>query len=257
MESLKELWGYRQMIASLVRKELRTRYKGSILGFLWTFINPLLQLLVYSVVFSVIMRIDIDNYAMYLFVGLVPWIFCATSITTGSVSVIGSAGLVQKIYFPRIVLPIVSVCSNFMNMLYSFIIVVAALILTGTGISWYICYLPIIMVIEFVFVLGLAFVFSALTVFLRDLEHLLGIITMVWFYLTPILYSIDMIPDNFKAIAYANPMTSIIIFYRNILFDQVMPQFSTLITTVIFAVVLVVVGYFLFQKLQKRFAEEL
>jgi ABC-2 type transport system permease protein len=257
MESLKELWNYRQMIRSLVKKELRTRYKGSVLGFLWTFVNPLLQLLVYSVIFALIMRIPIENYAMYLFVGLVPWLFCSTSITSGSVSVIASAGLVQKIYFPRLILPIVSVSSNFMNMLFSFIIVVIALFATGVGVSWYICFLPLIMVIEFIFVLGLVFIFSALTVYLRDLEHLLGIFTMAWFYLTPILYSIDMIPDRFKAIAYANPMTSIIVFYRNILFDKVMPQFSTLITTVIFSVALVIIGYLLFQKLQRRFAEEL
>lgn len=258
MNPFKEIWDYRQMIRTLVKRDLITRYKGSVLGFLWTFINPLFQLVIYAVVFSLIMRVPgVKNYAMYLFVALVPWIFFTTSVVGGSTCVIASAGLIQKIYFPRIVLPIVTVCSNFINMLLTFIIVFAALLITGWGVSEYAWFLPVIMIIEFFFVLGLVFVFSALTVYFRDLEHILNIITMAWFYLTPILYTMDMIPRQFLGLAYANPMTSVVVFYRNILYDKVMPDLSTLLFTVVFAAVFVVVGYFLFQKLQKKFAEGL
>ena len=258
MKSLKEIWEYRQMISSLVKKDLRTRYKGSVLGFLWTFINPLLQLVIYSLVFSVIMRVaNVDNYAIYLFVALIPWIFCQTSLTAGSTCIIASAGLVEKVYFPRIVLPISNVLSNFINMLLSFIIVFAALIVTGYYPTAAAFTLPIIMIIEFFFVLGLVFIFSALTVYFRDLEHILGIFTMAWMYITPILYTIDMIPEKFRFIADANPMTGIVVAYRDILYYGKFPDFSTLWFTIIFSVITTVVGYFIFQKLQKKFAEEL
>lgn len=257
MKEIKELWAYREMLHSLVKKDLTTRYKGSVLGFLWTFINPLFQLLIYSVVFSVIMRVQVDNYAMYLFVALVPWLFCATSIQMGSTSIMMAAGLVQKVYFPRIIIPIATVCSNFMNMVFSFIIVFLALFLTGVGISPVAVYLPLIMVIEFFFVLGLVLIFSALTVYFRDLEHILGIVVNAWFYVTPIIYTIDMVPERFLGLMYANPMTSVVLAYRDILYYKQPPHLSTLISTVCFAAVFLVIGYFTFQKLQKRFAEEL
>ena len=130
MQSLKELWDYREMLGSLVKKDLKTRYKGSVLGFLWTFINPLLQLLVYSLLFSVIMRAGIENYGMFLFVALVPWLFFSTSLMAGASSIMGAQGLIEKIYFPRIIIPISVVCSNFLNMVFSFIIVFAALLIT-------------------------------------------------------------------------------------------------------------------------------
>lgn len=257
MKAIKEIWDYREMLFSLVKKDMITRYKGSILGFLWTFINPLFQLLIYSVVFTVFMPIEIDNYAMHLFVALVPWLFCASSIQMGSTCVMSASGLVQKVYFPRIILPISTVCSNFMNMVFSFIVVFVALFITGVGVSPAALYLPLIMVIEFFFVLGLVLIFSALTVYFRDLEHILGIFVNAWFYLTPIIYTIKMVPPQFMGLMYANPMTSVILAYRDILYYKQAPQMTTLLSTVCFAVAFMVIGYFSFQKLQKKFAEEL
>ncbi len=258
MKALKEIWDYRQMISRLVKKDLKTRYKGSVLGFFWTFLNPILQLIVYSVVFSVIMRVvDVDNYAMFLFVALIPWLFCATSITAGAQSILAEGALVQKIYFPRIVLPISTVCSNFMNMVFSFVVVFLALIVSGIGVSTAAFYLPIVMIIEFFFVLGLVFIFSALNVFFRDLEHILGIFTMAWFYMTPVLYPFEQIPEQFRQIAYINPMTSIILAYRDILYYKKVPSFNHLAIILLFSLAFLVVGYLVFQRLQRKFAEEL
>ena len=257
MQRFSEVWDYREMLGSLVRKDLKTRYKGSILGFLWTFLNPLLQLLVYSLLFSVIMRAGIDNYAMFLFVALVPWLFFSTSLLAGASCIMGAQGLIEKIYFPRIIIPISTVCSNFMNMLFSFIIVFLALIFTGVGISPVAFLLPVVMVIEFFFTLGLTLIVSAVNVYFRDLEYILGILTQVWMYLTPILYSVDMVPQQLQVILTYNPMSSVILAYRNILFYQTMPDMSTLLTTVICAAVSMVVGLFVFNKLQKGFAEEM
>ena len=257
MKSLQEIWEYREMIGSLVKKDLTTRYKGSFLGFLWTFANPLLQLLVYTIVFSLILPSNIDNFAMYLFVALVPWLFFSSSIQVGSTCIMASKGLVQKVYFPRIVLPIATVTSNFMNMLFSFCMVFLMLLITGTGLTPVAFFLPLIMIIEYFFVLGLVLIFSAVTVFFRDLEHILTFVVNAWFYLTPIVYGIDIVPERFKGIMYANPMTSIVVAYRDILYYKQMPQLSTLLSTVLFAIAFVVVGYLVFQKLQKKFVEEL
>ncbi len=120
MKHLREIYDYRQMIFSLVRKELRGRYKGSALGFLWTFINPLLQLCVYTFVFSIVMPNNIDKFYLYLFVGLIPWLFFSGSLTGGAASIINQKDMVKKIYFPREVMPIAYVTSNFVNMLYCY-----------------------------------------------------------------------------------------------------------------------------------------
>ena len=257
MQSLKELWDYREMLGSLVKKDLKTRYKGSILGFLWTFINPLLQLLVYTLLFSIILPNGIQNYSMFLFVALVPWLFFSTSLLAGAASIRGAQGLIEKIYFPRIIVPISVVCSNFMNMVFSFIIVFAALLITGVGVSPAVAMLPLIMVIEFFFALGFTLIVSAVNVYFRDLEYILGILTQVWMYLTPILYSIDQVPVGLRGLLSFNPMSGVIIAYRDILFYQKFPDMGTLITAILCTVVSLIIGVFVFNKLQRNFAEEL
>lgn len=257
MNQLRELYNYREMMYNLVRKDLRTRYKGSFLGFLWTFVNPLLQLIIYTIVFSTIMRINVDKFYIYLFVALIPWIFFTSSIQGSATSILVGKDLIKKIYFPRLIMPISVVNAAFMNMIFSMVIVILALIISGIGISWYICLLPVIMLLEYLFALGLSFIFSALNVFFRDLEHILGIITMGWFYLTPIVYTVDMIPNQYLGIFYLNPMTSIIMAYRDILYYKQMPHFYILGQILIWSIVFIVIGYLVFQKLQKYFVEEL
>ena len=222
MNTIKELYAYRQMIASLVRKDLRGRYKGSALGFLWTFINPLLQLVVYTVVFSFILRTNIERYYLYLFVALIPWIFFSSSITVGAASIVAQKDLIKKIYFPRMVIPISYVTSCFVNMLLCFIVIFAVIIVSGTGFNFAaLLTLPVIMAVEYLLALGMALLTSAVTVYFRDLEHILGIVSMVWMYMTPIMYDKSMIPD------------------------RLLPVFF------------LVVGGIVFNKLQRRFAEEL
>ncbi|MBE6857065.1 MAG: ABC transporter permease [Ruminococcus sp.] len=259
MNTLKEIYNYRQMVFSLVRKDLRGRYKGSVLGFLWTFINPLFQLIVYTIAFSFILPSSIDKYYLHLFVALIPWIFFSSSIQGGASSIISAKDMVSKIYFPREVIPISYVTSCFVNMLLSFIIIFAVVIFSGVGVNplALLC-LPVVMIIEYVMALGLALLFSAITVYFRDLEHILGIITMAWIYLTPVLYPIDMIADEtIKKLFYINPMTSVIVAYRDILYYAKVPDFSTLMIALAFGVVILVAGFAVFSKLKKHFAEEL
>jgi ABC-2 type transport system permease protein len=258
MKRVKELWAYREMIVSLVRKDLRGRYKGSVLGFMWTFINPLLQLVVYTIVFSTILQNEIKNFYLFLFVALVPWIFFSSALTTGATCIIGSKDMVNKIYFPREVLPISYVTSSFVNMLFSFAVIFFIIILSGTGINFKaILYLPIIMTVEYLLALGITMLTSALTVYFRDLEHILGIVTMAWMYLTPIMYSVNIVPARLLPIFYLNPMTPIIIAFRQILYYREMPDMGTMLHAFLLGILFLIIGWFSFSKLQRKFAEEL
>jgi ABC-2 type transport system permease protein len=258
VKKLIEIYNYREMILSLVRRDLKGRYKGSALGFLWTFVNPLLQLCVYTMVFSVIMRNGIEDYYLFLFVALIPGIFFNTCVSGGAGCVLSQQDLVKKIYFPRQVLPIAYATSQFVNMLLSFLVVFAVLIVMGKGISLSaIIYLPIIMVVEYALALGMVFIFSALTIYLRDTEYILGIVSMAWQFLTPVMYSVDMVPESMRTIFYLNPMTSVIVAYRDILYYKKAPELQTLILAAVMGIVLLIVGILVFGKLERRFAENL
>jgi ABC-2 type transport system permease protein len=262
MERLNEIYNYRQMIFRLVRKELRGRYKGSVLGFFWTFLNPLLQLMVYTMVFSVIMRSDIEKYYLFLFVALVPWIYFSSALTGGSTSVLNSADMIKKIYFPREVMPIAYMTSAFVNMILSFVVVFAVLIVTGYGMNPVaLLYLPIVMIVEYVLGLGIALLTSALTVYFRDLAYILGIVSMAWQFLTPVMYSQEMVenalPASLLRIWNMNPMTPVINAYRDILYYKTTPKLETLLAAVVLGVAILLVGELVFVKMQKGFAEEL
>lgn len=257
MNEIKELYSYREMIFELVKKDLRTRYKGSILGFLWTFLNPLFQLIIYSVVFSFVMRVQLPNYYMFMFVGLLPWMFFCTCLQGGATSIISNADLIKKIYFPRIVLPIATVSAAFMNMIFSMVIMFAALLFSGIGFSRYFIYYPFLLILLYALGLGFAFIFSALNVYLRDLEHILGILLMTLFYITPIIYPVEMVPQEYIQWMKLNPMMHVIMAFQDILYYKREPEISTLISIMFFSLSFIMIGYFIFRKLQRNFVEEL
>lgn len=258
MNRIKEIYAYREMIFSLVRKDLRGRYKGSLLGFFWTFLNPLLQLVIYTIVFSTILKSGIERFYLFLFVALIPWLFFSSTLITGATSVLWSKELVKKIYFPREVLPIANVTSGFLNMLFCFIIIFIVILCSGIGFNFMaLIYLPVVMLVEYILALGIAMLTSALTVYFRDLEYILNIISMAWMYLTPIMYDVSIIPRQYWLIFNLNPMTPIIIAYRDILFYKKVPQLNTLIHALVLGLVIFVIGWLAFSKLQKRFVEEM
>ena len=242
MNKITEIYNYRTMISSLIKRDLRGRYKGSVLGFAWTFLNPLLQLAVYTVVFSTIMRAGIEDYYLFLFVALIPWIFFSASLTGGASCIWSQKEMVKKIYFPREVLPIAHVTCQFVNMLLSFVVVL---------------YLIPVMAVEYLLALGIAFITSALTVYFRDLEHILAIVAMAWQFLTPVMYSVDMVPERLRPVFMLNPMSSVIVGYRDILYYKQVPHLNTLLTATVLGVGLLLVGWFLFGKLERNFVEEL
>lgn len=255
---IREIYSYRTMIASLIQRDLRGRYKGSVLGFAWTFLNPLLQLCVYTAVFSVVMRAGIDDYYLFLFVALIPWIFFSSSLTGGANCIWSQKELVKKIYFPREVLPIAHVTCQLVNMFFSFVVVFLALLISGKGIRvGIILYLIPVVLIEYLLALGIAFISSSLTVYFRDLEHIMVNVAMAWQFLSPVMYSTDMVPEQFQTIFMLNPMSAVIIAYRDILYYQQIPQFHTLLLALVMGAGLLIIGWFVFESLEKHFAEEL
>lgn len=258
IDSVKEIYEYREMVLGLVRRDLKGRYKGSALGFLWTFLNPLLQLCVYTFVFSIILPTNIDRYYLHLFVALVPWIFFSTCLASGSACIWGQQDLVKKIYFPREVLPLSFVMSQFINMLLSFLVVFFVLIVTGVGFNVVaILYLPVIMFVEFILCLSITMITSAVTVYIRDLEYILGIVAMALQFLTPVMYPIDQVPEQFRSIMMLNPMAPIIIAYRDILFYKQVPHMRTLFLALLLGGIMFAVGCIVFDRLKRHFAEEL
>lgn len=258
MKLIKELYEYREMIFSLVRRDLKGRYKGSVLGFFWTFLNPLLQLCVYTLVFSVIMRNNIEQYYLYLFVALIPWIFFSTCVSGGAGCIWAQQDMVKKIYFPREVLPVAYVTSQFVNMLLCFIVIFIVLLFSGRSINllaW--VYLLPIMIVEYILSLGAALISSSVTVYVRDVEYILGIITMAWQFLTPIMYSLEQVPAAVLPVFYLNPMTPVIVAYRDILYYGQCPKMETLVQALFFGLCLLVLGLFVFKTLKRHFAEEL
>ena len=246
------------MINAFIRRDLRGRYKGSVLGFLWTFVNPLLQLCVYSVVFSLVLRVDRPQYYLFLFVALIPWIFFSSSVQSGASCIIAYKDMVKKIYFPREVLPIATVTTAFVNMLFCFIVIFGVVIFSGRPLNplAILCLIPVFFV-EYILALGMAFLVSALTVYLRDLEHILGIVLMAWQYLTPVLYDYEMVPVQFRTVFSLNPMTPVITAYRDILYYSKVPDLTTLLSALVMGIMVLVVGWIAFSKLKRRFAEEL
>lgn len=258
MKIFKELYDYREMIFSLVRKDLRGRYKGSVLGFFWTFLNPLLQLAIYNIVFATILKNGIDKYYLFLFVALIPWFFFNGSLTGGTNCIIGQKSLITKIYFPREVMPISHVLSCFVNMLLCFVVIFIIVGISGVGINILaIIFLPLVWVTQFILCLGICFIASSVTVFFRDLEHILGIVSMAWMYMTPVMYGIESVPPKYSFLFMLNPMTPIIQSYRDILYYKTVPQVSTLLHALFLGIIILSIGYLTFNKLKKHFAEEL
>ena len=256
MGLVNDLRHYREFLKSNVKKDIRGKYKGSFLGVLWSFINPLLSVLVYAIVFPYIMRIKVENYLIYLITGIIPWTFFTSSINMGLISVLSNADIIKKVYFPRIILPISTVTSCLVNFLISCLIIVLFCLGSGLGISFQILWLPLIALIQYVMLLGFTFILSAIEMYMRDIEHIVNFILSMAFYVTPILYTPDIFPEKLAWVLKVNPMAYLVNAYRSIFFYQKMPDLIGIGVVSIFSIFLFGIGYLIFEKLQKGFAEE-
>ncbi|MFB0563438.1 MAG: ABC transporter permease [Candidatus Lokiarchaeia archaeon] len=251
-----ELYRCRTLIVSLVLKEVKLRYQGSVLGFFWTFLNPLLLMCVYTIVFSVFFRIRVKSYPVFLFCGLLPWICFSTSILEGANSIIKGGNLITRTLFPPQVLPTVTLFSNLVNFVLSLPLLFIFLLLFKVKIGIALIALPIVMIIQAVFTMGLVLIVSALNVHFRDIRHILGNLITMWFFVTPILYPTTSIPAKFRFISYVNPMAILIKAHRGILFYKEFPNWLSLGITLCFAFLVFFLGNLIFNRYKESFSEE-
>lgn len=260
MKLFKDLYSYRELLKSNVKKEIRGKYKGSFLGILWSFVSPLLMTLVYAIVFPYLMRgAGYEHYTTFLVIGILPWTWFTTSIAQGTFTVIGNGPIIKKVYFPREILPISVVTSGLVNFLISCIIIVLFLIISGIGFSINILWLPLIIMAQYLLTLGIIFITSAINVYVRDLEYIINFLIQMLFYGTPILYSVDMFsnaPAVINTLIKYNPIGIIVTCYRDILYWGNEPHIWSLLIVILGSLVTCIVGLAIFRKLSKGFAEE-
>jgi lipopolysaccharide transport system permease protein len=262
LENLRQLPRYRGLIQSLVARELKARYRGSVLGFFWSFFNPLLLLLVYTFVFKYVMvppQLDeISNYSLFMFCGLLPWTWFSTSLVESSNVLISGGNLIKKVMFPAEILPMVTVLANLVHFLFGLPILVAFLIyfdapLQISELVWF----PVVVAIQLLLSLALALILSALTVHFRDIKDILSNLMTLWFFATPIIYSWRTAPPRLKPLLGLNPFTHLAISYQEILyFGGDFGHWKWLLALGAGSVLLFLFAYFLFDRLRDSFAEE-
>ena len=229
MTSLQELVAAREVLLVLVWREVRARYRGSVLGFLWTLLNPLMFMAIYSLVFTVYLRIEMASYPVFLFAGLLPWIWFSSALVSGASSVIDGGSLLKRVAFPPLILPTVAVTANLVNFLLGLPLLVLFMVGFRVPLTWAVISLPLAMAIQYVFTLALAVILAMLTTRYRDLQHLLGNVITLWFFLTPIIYPYPMVPASFHSLLFVNPMAAIVALYQDALYYGRFPPLSMLL----------------------------
>jgi lipopolysaccharide transport system permease protein len=257
LRNLSELHQYRALLWSLTVRELRARYRASVLGFLWTFVNPTLSMVVYAFAFTVVMpQQRIDHYPYFIFVGLLPWLFFSSSVVAGASAVSDRRDLLTKVRFPAQVLPATVVCSNLANYLLTLPLLLALGMLSGVMPSWHIVYFVPLVALQTLFTLGVTYLLSALNVAFRDLQHIAPNVLQMVFFLTPVLYPTSWVPQPWQRWALlCNPMAAFMESYRDIFYMHMRPPFIPLGVVTALSLVLLWVSSSVFERRREEFAE--
>ena len=280
-DQLRELWNYRSLIRNLVVRDLKVRYKHSVLGILWSLLNPLLMMLVFTFVFTVMQPNEgIPHFAVFMLAGLLPWNLFSGSVMGTASQIINNGHLIKKVYFPREVLPFSTVFSNFVNFLISLIPLGVLLALTPIEVTPHLLWLPVIILIQLILVLGLGLLFSTMAVFFRDIIMVLDVALLAGFFLTPLFYPMERVFREATVLGvtipvarlmrWLNPMASIIDAFRTVLYGVIVydannqpiyfgpssPDINYLLRTGMTAILIFLVGWWLFRRVSPRFGEE-
>lgn len=247
----------RSLIVELVRRELKLRYRGTWLGFLWTLINPLVFMVVYTLVFSYFLRIGIPKFPAFLLSGLLPWIWFSEAVSSGTNCLLDHAGFLRNAVFPSEVLPVIPVGTGMMNFVFSLPVLFVLLFVYQAPLGWSLLALPVIMAVQFLLALGILYFTATYNVFLRDLRYIVQHVLLVAFFLTPIMYDFSVVPARFHWILKLNPMTIVIDSYRRIFFYGTWPHWRNLGFVLALALVLVAFGSLVFQRNKEMLAEHL
>jgi lipopolysaccharide transport system permease protein len=276
MSYLAEVWRSRELLQNLTNREVRGKYRRTALGQLWSLANPIAAIVIYTFIFSFIFRLPaqvgdpsgLDNYALWLVCGLLPWLFFNRVLTLGTDALVANAGLIQKVYFPRIVLPLSLTNATFFTWILEMGVLALALSLLGAFVLPWVPLVAVFMAIFALFAVGLAMIFSIANVYFRDLAYLLTIVLQFWFYLTPILYPVDLVVTQSERLGglagtsvtlmdiYSlNPVQGFIEIFRNLLYDNRLPESSTVLVALGWTVVALVGGLWMYARKEKQLAE--
>ncbi len=251
-----DLYRFRELILLLVQRDLKVRYKRSVLGMAWTLLNPLLQMVVYTLVFSTIMKVGVPKFPLFLLAGLLPWTLVSVAAIGASVSLINNQGLIRKVAVPQAVYPLAVVGSKLVDLVLSLLPLAAIALLLGRapGFSW--LFVPVAMLLVTLFSAGLALLFSSLTVFFRDVRHLIDIVFQVWFYLTPVLYPhefLEKLPYPWmKTVLLLNPAAYVVRCFQVPIYEGRFPDAWTVGTATLAAVATLVAGFAVFLRSEHR-----
>ncbi len=261
-KEIKDIIKWRELLGQMVGREVKARYKQSILGYFWIILNPLAQMLVMSFAFSIILRIPTNAaanvpYSIFLFVALLPWNLFANSLSSACGSLVGSAPLITKIYFPRTILVLSTVIAKIIDFLLALTVLIAYMIYYQMPINLNILWVLPIFFIQQIFTMGLALFFAASNLLYRDIQYLLSLLLTLWLYLTPIIYPADIVPERFKVFFQLNPMAVIVNAYRQAVLGGGAPNLTSLSIALVVSFIVLLMGYGYFKSREKIFADNI
>jgi ABC-2 type transport system permease protein len=253
IQLLRDTIRYRELIWALALKELKIRYKRSVLGFMWALLNPAFTMIVLTLVFSTIMRFAIPHYAIFLLSVLLPWTFFSQSLSYAVEAIVTNGDLIKKVAVPKLVFPMAALVSNLINLLLSLIPLALLVPLLRHPFYWTWIYLPVPLLALTIFTLGMTFFFAAANVFYRDVAHILQVVLSAWFYVTPIIYPIDAIPAKHQWILKLNPIIYVINGFRLSVYYGQLPKAPSIIASFVCAFISLIIGYTVFRRYQNNF----
>jgi len=272
IEKLKELYNHRELLWSMTVKELKVKYKRSVLGFIWSFANPIIMLAVFSFVFAILVRTgQMHWFVVYLMAGLLPWLFFVNTLMQSVGTIVGNPGLVKKVYFPREILPLAAVGANIFHFAMQLLVFFCFLLIIGWKFSIYFLLFPLVFLLEVIFTTALALFISAANVYLRDVQHFVEVATMAWFWITPIVYIIGQVYNilgkrGLMPLYLLNPMTHIVLSWQYVIYNPYHYAKGVHVTyvapwglfaTALGSVVLLVACYLFFARMERGFAEQI
>lgn len=255
LASLRALWRYRDLVRHLVARDLRVKYKGSSIGFAWSLLNPLLLAAVYTFAFRYIIAVPIEHFPLFLLSGMLPWSFFSSSLAMATGSVADNSALVRKVAFPRVILPVGVVLSQFAQFALMYAVIIPAGAALGPGASAALIALVPLVVLQLLFTLGIALLLSTAYVYFRDTRHLLDVALQVLFWLTPIVYAVALVPERLRALIWLNPVALFVATYHTIVVEGRWPGVPMAIALMAAAAISATAGLVVFSRHQRRFAE--
>ena len=254
--NLKELWEYRELLLAFSIRDIKIRYKQTILGATWAILQPLVTMVIFTVIFGRLAGIPSDGFAypVFVYAGLLPWMLFASAISSSSGSMVGSAHMVSKIYFPRVVIPFSSIGGGLVDFMVSAIILLLMMVVYGVSWTWQLLFTPFLLAGLVLVALGVGTALSALTVSYRDFRYVVPFMVQIWMYLTPVVYPLSFIPENWRWLLYLNPLTGYIEGFRSAFLGNEI-DFPGIFSALVLTALLFVGGMKYFRKVEQRFAD--